>query len=63
MCCTYSYVVIHEQTGNYIDAYNIQYYNQGVGQYMTYEEIFKKGKGMYVRKCSVYLFVVSLPVA
>ena len=38
-----SYAAIHEAVGHLIDAYNVQYYNQGDGVYTTYDEIFLAG--------------------
>lgn len=32
-----SYVAIHQQVGDTIDFYNVQFYNQGVDQYVTCE--------------------------
>ena len=32
---------VHEEVGNLIDFYNVQFYNQGDTQYNSYTELFK----------------------
>ena len=37
---TESYLKVHSQAGSGIDFYNIQFYNQGANEYITYQTIF-----------------------
>ena len=42
-----AYVKVHEEVGNLINFYNIQFYNQGNTKYDTYEELFKAATGYF----------------
>ena len=38
----------HRMVGHYIDFFNIQFYNQGTSDYLTYETIFMESNGWSV---------------
>ena len=39
------YLAVHEQVGDLIDLYLVQFYNQGITTYDTYEYLFQKSNG------------------
>lgn len=44
-----SYVSIHQQVGDTIDFYNVQFYNQGADQYVTCEVSSRVGGGIILK--------------
>ena len=42
-----AYMKVHNEVGNLIDFYNVQFYNQGNTQYDTYNELFKSANGYF----------------
>ena len=41
------YVTVHQEVGDLIDFYNVQFYNQGNTQYNSYEELFTHSSGFF----------------
>ena len=42
-----AYVKVHEEVGDLIDFYNVQFYNQGNTEYNTYTQLFKAATGYF----------------
>jgi chitinase len=39
------YITVHKQVGSTIDFYNVQFYNQGLSTYDSYDTLFKVSNG------------------
>ena len=42
-----AYMKVHNEVGNLIDFYNVQFYNQGSTSYDTYDGLFKSAIGYF----------------
>ena len=42
-----AYIKIHQEVGDLIDFYNVQFYNQGATKYDSYTKLFKASKGYF----------------